>query len=153
MKYISGIWLLYTKISHDSYSCLELRLDRIWWYSPGCMVGVLMSIGVMTVGVMTVGVMTVGVMRRPRFIKCAELVTRTNLIWMRFGTSDHIFNIHDVQLIIIFISLTKIKDIVENLYELPVLLGFVYKRPRLDLALCCCCYFPLLLYWLRTGHL
>jgi hypothetical protein len=29
---------------------------------------------------------------------------------MRFGTSDHIFNIHDVQLIIIFISLTKIKD-------------------------------------------
>ena len=21
-----------------SYSCLELRLDRIWWYSPGCMV-------------------------------------------------------------------------------------------------------------------
>jgi hypothetical protein len=34
---------------------------------------------------------------------------------MRFGTSDHIFNIHDVQLIIIFISLTKIKDIVENL--------------------------------------
>jgi hypothetical protein len=38
---------------------------------------------------------------------------------MRFGTSDHIFNIHDVQLIIIFISLTKIKDIVENLDELP----------------------------------
>ena len=37
---------------------------------------------------------------------------------MRFGTSDHIFNIHDVQLIIIFISLTKIKDIVENLDEL-----------------------------------
>ena len=34
---------------------------------------------------------------------------------MRFGTSDHIFNIHDVQLIIIFISLTEIKDIVENL--------------------------------------
>jgi hypothetical protein len=38
---------------------------------------------------------------------------------MRFGTSGHIFNIHDVQLIIIFISLTKIKDIVENLDELP----------------------------------
>ena len=38
---------------------------------------------------------------------------------MRFGTSDHIFNIHDVQLVIIFISLTKIKDIVENLDELP----------------------------------
>ena len=38
---------------------------------------------------------------------------------MRFGTSDHIFNIDDVQLIIIFISLTKIKDIVENLDELP----------------------------------
>ena len=59
-----------------SYSCLELRLDRIWWYSPGCMVGVLMSVGVMTVGVMsvgeiivrvmTVGVMTVRVMRRPQ---------------------------------------------------------------------------------------
>ena len=65
-----------------SYSCLELRLDRIWWYSPGCMVGILMSVGVMTVGemmtvgvlsvgeitvgVMTVGVMIVGVMRRPR---------------------------------------------------------------------------------------
>jgi len=50
---------------------LELRLDRIWWYSPGCMVGVLMSVGVMTVGVMIVGVMsvgeiTLGVMRRPR---------------------------------------------------------------------------------------
>jgi hypothetical protein len=30
----------------------------------------------------------------------------------------YIFNIHDVQLIIIFISLTKIKDIVENLDEL-----------------------------------
>jgi hypothetical protein len=38
--------------------------------------------------------------------------------YMRFGTSDHIFNIHDVQLIIIFVSLTKIKDIVENLDEL-----------------------------------
>jgi hypothetical protein len=38
---------------------------------------------------------------------------------MRFGTSDHIFDIHDVQLIIIFISLTKIKDIVKNLIELP----------------------------------
>jgi hypothetical protein len=37
---------------------------------------------------------------------------------MRFGTSDHTFNIHNVQLIIIFISLTKIKDIVENLDEL-----------------------------------
>jgi hypothetical protein len=37
---------------------------------------------------------------------------------MRFGTSDHIFNIHDVRLIIIFISLTKIKDRVENLDEL-----------------------------------
>ena len=38
---------------------------------------------------------------------------------MRFDMSDHIFNIHDVQFIIIFISLTKIKDIVENLDELP----------------------------------
>ena len=38
---------------------------------------------------------------------------------MLFGTSDHLFNIHDVQLIVIFISLTKIKDIVENLDELP----------------------------------
>jgi hypothetical protein len=37
---------------------------------------------------------------------------------MRFGTCDHVFNIHDVQLIILFISLTKIKDIVENLDEL-----------------------------------
>jgi hypothetical protein len=39
---------------------------------------------------------------------------------MRFGTSDHIFNIRDVQLIIIFISLTKIKEIpvVEILDEL-----------------------------------
>ena len=37
---------------------------------------------------------------------------------MRFGTSDHIFNIHDVQLIIIFISLTKIKDIDEHFDEL-----------------------------------
>ena len=37
---------------------------------------------------------------------------------MRFGTSDHIFNIHDVQLIIIFISLAKIKDIDENVDEL-----------------------------------
>jgi hypothetical protein len=41
-----------------SYSCLELRLDRIWWYSPGCMVRVLMSVGVMRVGEITVGVMT-----------------------------------------------------------------------------------------------
>ena len=45
--------------------------DELWeLYSPGCMVGVLMSVGVMTVGVMSVGeinvgVMTVGVMRRP----------------------------------------------------------------------------------------
>ena len=38
---------------------------------------------------------------------------------MHFGTSDHIFNIHGVQLIIIFISLTEKKDIVENLDELP----------------------------------
>ena len=44
--------------------------DELWeLYSPGCMVGVLMSVGVMTVGVMSVGeinvgVMTVGVMRR-----------------------------------------------------------------------------------------
>jgi p-aminobenzoyl-glutamate transporter AbgT len=47
---------------------------------------------------------------------------------MLFGTSDHIFNIHDVQLIIIFISLTKIKDIVENLDELPnrILLNLVH---------------------------
>jgi hypothetical protein len=42
-----------------SYSCLELRLDKIWWYSPGCMVGVLMTVGVMSVGEITVGVMTV----------------------------------------------------------------------------------------------
>ena len=57
--------------------------------------------------------------KRIRLNECAELATRTSLIWMRFGTSDHIFKIHDVQLIIIFISLTKIKDIVENLDELP----------------------------------
>ena len=44
--------------------------------------------------------------KRIRLNECAELATRT---------SDHIFNIHDVQLIIIFISLTKIKDIVEKL--------------------------------------
>jgi hypothetical protein len=37
----------------------------------------------------------------------------------RFKIGNNIFNIHDVQLIIIFISLTKIKDIVENLNELP----------------------------------
>ena len=48
--------------------------------------------------------------KRIRLNECAELATRT---------SDHTFNIHDVQLIIIFISLTKIKDIVENLDELP----------------------------------
>jgi hypothetical protein len=36
---------------------------------------------------------------------------------------------------------------------LSVLPGFVYKRRRLDLVFCCCCYFPSLLYWLRTGHL
>ena len=29
---------------------------------------------------------------------------------------------------------------------LSVLPGFVYKRPRLDLVFCCCCYFPSLLY-------
>ena len=46
-----------------SYGCLKLRLDRIWWYSPGCMVGVLMS-----VGEITVGVMTVGEMGRPRIL-------------------------------------------------------------------------------------
>jgi hypothetical protein len=57
--------------------------------------------------------------KRIRLNECAELAMRTSLIWMRFGTSDHIFNIHDVQLIIIFISLTKIKDIVENLDDLP----------------------------------
>ena len=49
---------------------------------PGCMVGVLMSVGVMTVGVMsvgeitvgvmTVGIMTVGVMRRPRIYIVAQ---------------------------------------------------------------------------------
>jgi hypothetical protein len=34
---------------------------------------------------------------------------------MRFGTSDHIFNIHDVQLIIIFISLCGVnKEVKEN---------------------------------------
>ena len=48
--------------------------------------------------------------KRIRLNECAELATHT---------SDHIFNIHDVQLIIIFISLTKIKDIVQNLDELP----------------------------------
>jgi hypothetical protein len=42
---------------------------------------------------------------------------------MRFGTSDHIFNIHDVQLIIIFISLTKIKDIDE------MLMNYVFSVP------------------------
>ena len=57
--------------------------------------------------------------KRIRLNECAELATRTSLIWMLFGMSDHIFNIHDVQLIVIFISLTKIKDIVENLDELP----------------------------------
>jgi hypothetical protein len=31
------------------------------------------------------------------------------LIWMRFGTSDHIFNIQDVQLIIIFIHWRKFR--------------------------------------------
>ena len=36
----------------------------------------------------------------------------------RHEWSLHIFNIHDVQLIIIFISLTKIKDIDENFDEL-----------------------------------
>ena len=56
--------------------------------------------------------------KRIRLNECAELATRTSLISMRFGMSDHIFNIHDVQLIIIFISLTKIKDIVGNLDEL-----------------------------------
>jgi hypothetical protein len=48
--------------------------------------------------------------KRIRLNECAELATRK---------SDHIFNIHDVQLIIIVSSLTKIKDIVENLDELP----------------------------------
>ena len=43
--------------------------------------------------------------KRIRLNECAELPTRTSLIWMRFGTNDHIFNIHDVQLIIILISL------------------------------------------------
>jgi len=34
---------------------------------------------------------------------------------MRFGTSDYIFNIHDVQLIIIFISLCGVnKEVKEN---------------------------------------
>jgi hypothetical protein len=56
--------------------------------------------------------------KRIRLNECAELATRTSLI-LCFGTSDHIFNIHDVQLITIFISLTKIKDTVENLDELP----------------------------------
>jgi hypothetical protein len=64
--------------------------------------------------------------KRIRLNECAELATRTSLIWMRFGTSDHIFNIHDVQLIIIFISLTKIKDIVENLFKLSS--GLIVER-------------------------
>ena len=39
--------------------------DELWkLYSPGCMVGALMSVGVMTVGVMSVGEITVGVMSR-----------------------------------------------------------------------------------------
>ena len=41
-----------------------------------------------------------------------------NLNAFRHEWSLHIFNIHDVQLIIIFISLTKIKDIDENVDEL-----------------------------------
>jgi hypothetical protein len=41
-----------------------------------------------------------------------------NLNAFRHVWSLHIFNIHDVQLIIIFISLTKIKDIDENVDEL-----------------------------------
>jgi hypothetical protein len=49
---------------------------------------------------------------------------------MRFGTSDHIFNIHDVQLIIIFISLTKIKGIVENLDELCFQCTVCYRQSR-----------------------
>jgi uncharacterized protein (DUF169 family) len=52
-----------------------------------------MTVGVMSVGEITVGVMNVGVMRRPQISI-------------------------DVQLIILFISLTKIKNIVENLDEL-----------------------------------
>jgi hypothetical protein len=53
--------------------------------------------------------------KRIRLNECAELATRTSLIWMRFGTSDHIFNIHDVQLIIIFISLCGVnKEVKEN---------------------------------------
>jgi hypothetical protein len=48
---------------------VAIRKDMM--IQPGCMVGVLMGVGVMTVGVMnvgeiTVGVMTVGVMRRPQ---------------------------------------------------------------------------------------
>ena len=43
---------------------VAIRKDMM--IQPGCMVGVLMSVGVITVGVMSVGVMTVGVMRRPR---------------------------------------------------------------------------------------
>jgi hypothetical protein len=68
---------------------------------------------------------------------------------MRFGTSDHIFNIHDVQLIIIFISLTKIKDIVENLDELPnrilpnlahllILCAFTEMTPESEVKLFAC---------------
>ena len=55
---------------------------------PGCMVGVLMSVGVMTVGVMsvgeitvgvmTVGVMNVGVMRRPQ-------ISMVRVEWKRGG--------------------------------------------------------------------
>jgi hypothetical protein len=55
--------------------------------------------------------------KRIRLNECAELATRPSLIWMRFGTSDHIlvFNIHDVQLIIIFVSLCGVnKEVKEN---------------------------------------
>ena len=58
--------------------------DELWkLYSPGCMVGALMSVGVMTVGVMsvgeiTVGVMTVGVMRRPQI--SAQWSLKTEII-------------------------------------------------------------------------
>jgi hypothetical protein len=93
-----------------SYSCLELRLDRIWWYSTGCMVGVLMSVGVMTLSyecrsnettpinhVQAQILLTYGIAvntshtdaKRIRLNECAELATCTSLIWMRFGTSDH----------------------------------------------------------------
>jgi hypothetical protein len=54
--------------------------DELWkLYSPGCMVEVLMS-----VGVMSVGEMTVGVMRRPHFL---------TLRWVKIVIGQVVFSI------------------------------------------------------------